>query len=247
MPTINIRDETYTVRITVDETPSPIQAIIDTTSAYTVIETTVCTDCATGKIDKASGNGGFSVTSNAVSGNLSNPESTYSGFEGTATLCIAKDGVYSTVPTTSNIAAMPCIQNANVHFADVVATPNEDAVASLGMALGNGADSSGTTIDADKFFMNQFETAGKLDSSTKKFGLGILPDGGVGSNAGTTTSYMDIGTLSTAGHRTNFRETIQMDDNEFYWKTSMNGIRFGGLDSAAFGMESASIIVDTAK
>lgn len=205
MPTLNILDETYTVRITIDETPTPIQAIIDTASAYTVIETTVCTDCATGKIDKASGNGGFSVTATAASGSLSNPESTYSGFEGTATLCIAKDGVYSTLPTTSNIAAMPCIQNANVHFADVVATPNEHAVASLGMALGNGADSAGATIAADKFFMNQFETAGKLDTSTKKFGLGILPDAGLGSVAGTTTSYMDIGTLSTAGQKTSDR------------------------------------------
>lgn len=205
MPTLNILDETYTVRITIDETPTPIQAIIDTASAYTVIETTICTDCATGKIDKASGNGGFSVTATAASGSLSNPESTYSGFEGTATLCIAKDGVYSTLPTTSNIAAMPCIQNANVHFADVVATPNEHAVASLGMALGNGADSAGATIAADKFFMNQFETAGKLDASTKKFGLGILPDAGLGSAAGTTTSYMDIGTLSTAGQKTSDR------------------------------------------
>ena len=180
MPVLNYFDETYTINITIDETPTAMAAIIDTAMSDSVIETTTCTDCAAGTIDTASGAGGLSVTATAASGSINNPESTYEGFEGTATLCIYADGDYSTPPTSVNIATMPCIQNANLHFADTVATPNADAVAYLGMALGNGADSDGNTPDSTDLIMNQFETAGKIDAASKVFGIGILADNGIG-------------------------------------------------------------------
>lgn len=109
MPILNQTDETYTVRITVDETPSAMWAIFDTAMADTVLETTDCSDCATGKIDKASGAGGLAVTTTAASGNFNNPSSTFSGVEGTVTFCIFETGDYSNAPTTVNISGLPCI------------------------------------------------------------------------------------------------------------------------------------------
>ena len=41
--------------------------------------------------------------------------------------------------------------------------------------------------------------------------------------------------------------TVQMDDSEYYWKTDMNGIRFGGIEAAAYGFTDAKITVDTAR
>jgi len=38
-----------------------------------------------------------------------------------------------------------------------------------------------------------------------------------------------------------------MDDSEYYWKTDMNGVRFGGIEAAAYGFTDAKITVDTAR
>lgn len=42
---LNYIDETYTVRITADDTAVAMQAIVDTAMAYTSLETTDCADC----------------------------------------------------------------------------------------------------------------------------------------------------------------------------------------------------------
>jgi hypothetical protein len=141
---LNYFDETFVIRITVDEVPDEMFAILDTGMAYTVIETATCTGCGangtSNTIDVSGPPAGLTVSATAVTGKLNNPASDYSGFEGTTTFCIFKDGGYATAPTSTNIAAMPCIQSANVHFADSVTTPNPDATAYLGMALGKGVD-----------------------------------------------------------------------------------------------------------
>lgn len=141
MPALNWYDETYTFMMTVDETGSKIQVVPDTALGPFVIETTTCTACATGKVDPAGGNAGIAATSTAVTGNLAS--STYSGVEGTATVCIMKDGAYATAPTSANIATMPCIENAKVQFANEVSSPNKNANAYLGLALGGGGDRYG--------------------------------------------------------------------------------------------------------
>jgi len=142
-PVLNYFDETFVIRITVDEIPDEMFAILDTGMAHTVIETTTCTGCGasgtSSTVDVSGPPGGLTVSSTAVTGKLNNPATDYAGFEGTTTFCIFKDSAYAgTAPTSGNIAAMPCIQSANVHFADSVTTPNPDATAYLGMALGNG-------------------------------------------------------------------------------------------------------------
>ena len=154
MPVLNYSDETYTVRITVDETPNAMWAIVDTAMAHTVLETTSCASCGSGTINTASGAGGLTVSATAASGILNNPASTYSGFEGTTTFCIFETGDYSSAPTSVNVASMPCIQNFNVHWANSVTTPNTDAVAYLGMALGKGADSAGNTPATTSLLMD---------------------------------------------------------------------------------------------
>jgi hypothetical protein len=139
MPALNWYDETFTFQMTVGDTPQKVQTIPDTGLAHTVIETTTCTACATGKVDVSSG-GGISKSSTAVTGSLA--DSTYTGFSGTATICIMKDGAYANPPTSANVPTMPCVENANVHFADSVAAPNKKATAYLGLALGEGQDRS---------------------------------------------------------------------------------------------------------
>ena len=168
MPVLNYLDETYTVRITVGENSNEMWAVFDTAMSETVIETTSCTSCGTGTVDTGVSDNGLSVDSTAASGTLNNPDgATYTGFEGDVTLCIYATGDYSTTPSTSNIGTMPCIQNMNVHFADDVTDPNANAVAYLGLAPGAGADAAGNTPDSTDLLMDQFETAGKFDSTSK--------------------------------------------------------------------------------
>jgi len=171
MNVLNFYDEVMTFQITVDETPNAMQAVVDTGLGHTVIETTACADCASGKIDTASGAGGLTASATAVSGNLA--QSTYSGVSGTTTLCIYEDAAYANAPTSVNIGSMPCTQDTKVHFANSVATPSKKATAYLGMALGKGKDRYGKQPDTTELLMNQFETATKLDADSKKFGLSL--------------------------------------------------------------------------
>lgn len=149
MPVLNFVDKTFTIRITVTEAPDEMRAMLDTSMSDTVIQTTDCSNCSstTGLVDTSGPPAGLTISSTAVSGRLNNPSSSYSGFEGTTTFCIAKTGEFANAPTSGNIItdSMTCLVGANVHFADTVASPNEDATVVLGIALGNGADFDGNT------------------------------------------------------------------------------------------------------
>lgn len=103
MPVLNHADETFTIRITVDETPTEMRAVLDSGMAHTVIETADCSNCssATGLATTSPAPGGTTISSDAVSGRINNPSSSYSGFEGTTTFCIAKTGEFSNPPTSS--------------------------------------------------------------------------------------------------------------------------------------------------
>ena len=83
-------------------------------------------------------------------------------------------------PTSGNIGSMPCVASMKVQFADKVPVPSEDATVRIGAALGKGNDKYGKSTPTDEQLMNQFETAGKLTSTTKKLGLGLFTDDGKG-------------------------------------------------------------------
>ena len=122
---LNFYDETFAIRITVAEAPTEMYAILDTGMAHTVIETAACSNCAAKKVTATGSPAGLTLSTTKVSGELNNPATKYSGFKGTTTFCIYNDtSVFNQAPTSANIASMPCIQEANVHFADKVATPN---------------------------------------------------------------------------------------------------------------------------
>ena len=246
MPVLNIADEAYTVRVTAGENNTGIQAIIDTSLGHTVIETTACTNCASGAVDTSGA--GLTASADVASGTYMSPSSTYEGVEGTATLCIYEEGIYSTTPDNSNVGSMPCIQSFPVHFAETVATPNENANVHLGAALGLGADKDGATPDATDNFMTEFVSAGKLSSGTTMFALALTADDGNGSDASLTTSFMDLGSVTTSATDSDVtKATIQFDDNEFYWKTDINGIGFGPYtQSENYGLTSSKITVETA-
>ena len=109
--------------------------------AHTVIETTDCANCSTNALagTKATkGTASATASSTVASGSFNNPSTTYSGFEGTATVCIYSSSAGYGNPDAVNVATMPCVDDMDVHFADTVATPNEYALAYLGMALGKG-------------------------------------------------------------------------------------------------------------
>jgi len=123
--------------------------------SHTVIETTACTNCASGKVNTGSGNGGITASATAVTGNLSVLNTKpYTGVSGTTTLCIYKNLAYATPPTSGNLANMPCIANAKVHFAKEVTGYNAKVNAYLGMALGKGADRQGSTPTSTDLIMN---------------------------------------------------------------------------------------------
>ena len=109
MPALNFYDETFVIRITVDETPTEMWALMDTGLGHTVLQTANCADCGTSKVTTSPAPAGLTVSATAASGRLNNPPTTYSGFEGTTTFCIFEAGDYATAPTTANFGAMPCI------------------------------------------------------------------------------------------------------------------------------------------
>ena len=227
MTVLNWYDEIYTFQISVGETPTTMQATLDTAMAHTVIETTDCSACGAWKLNTALGQGGIVVSSTTVSGNLA--FSAYTGVSGTATFCIYKFGAYSTAPTSGNVSSMPCIQTMNLHYAKSVTSPNTKATAHLDMALGKGADSSGNTPAATDLLMDQFVTAGRLTSSTKKFGLSLYTDDGTGGSDSTTKNFMNFGNVSTPSSvdTSKAAQKLTFNANEFYWKSNLNGIWFG--------------------
>lgn len=244
MPVLNFQDEVFTVRITVDETPTEMRAVFDTAMAQTVIETADCTNCgsATGLAITSPAPAGTTITTNAVSGTINNPSSTYSGFEGTTTFCISQTGTFANPPTGANIVSdnMTCIQNANVHFADTVASPNTDVTAYVGVALGNGPDFNGNTPAASDSVFKELVCSGV-------FGLRLSTWDGDDTVEATTNSFIDIGAASTTNLRAVSTETITFNNNEFYWKAPLNGIWLGINEKTKFGLESSSVIIETGK
>ena len=91
------------------------------------------------------------------------------------------------------------------------------------MALGKGADRYGKTTPTNELIMNQFETAGRLSATSKKFGLALYTDDGTGSVASTTTNFADFGNTSTPSQlKADVTATVlNFNDNEFYWKTDL--------------------------
>lgn len=55
MTVLNWYDEIYTFQISVDETPTTMQATLDTAMGHTVIETTDCTDCGPWRLNTGLG------------------------------------------------------------------------------------------------------------------------------------------------------------------------------------------------
>jgi len=88
MQVLNYFDELYTIHIAVTETPKSMWVVVDTGLGNTVLETTSCALCDTGKISTATTGGLTLDATSSVSGNL--PTSTYSGKSGTVTMCIYK-------------------------------------------------------------------------------------------------------------------------------------------------------------
>ena len=245
MTVLNWYDEIYTFQISVDETPTTMQATLDTGLGYTVVETTGCSTCGPWRLNTALGQGGLTVSTTAVSGNLS--YTAYSGVSGTATFCIYKSGAYSTKPTSANIASMPCIQTFGLHFANSVTSPNLKATAHLGMALAKGADRNGNTPASTFNLLDSYVTAGKLTAATKKFGLGLYTDDGTGGSSSTTRNFMNFGNTSTPSSVDSAKaaQTITFNDNEFYWKAPLNGIWFGTQENSKYGLNEASITLET--
>jgi len=117
------------------------------------------------------------------------------------------------------------------------------------LAPGAGADAAGNTPDSTDLLMDQFETAGKFDSTSKQFAIALLADTSLdGQDESTTTSFMDLGTLTSSAFKSDaVRATIDMDSGEYYWKASMNGIRWNGINNSGYGFSDQKITIDTAR
>ena len=104
MPVINYIDQTYAVRITANEVPNPMWAIVDSGLAFTVLETTGCANCGASlvngaNLDKTAGSSVDSGT--AVSGRLNNPQTTYTGTKGTSTVCVFDSSAGYSAPASA--------------------------------------------------------------------------------------------------------------------------------------------------
>ena len=237
--------------MTANEAPNVMQAVVDTAMAYTVLETDACTNCVSDNESLAgteltvTGNG--SVVGAAVTGSLNNPETSYTGTEGTTTVCIFETGAYSTAPTSVNVGTMPCVADMDVHFADTVTTTNPYATAYLGMALGAGTDFDGNTPETKYLLMDQFVADGRLDSTSKKFALAYATDDGNGLVEASTPSKAYLGNYDATALYTGTKGTIQFNSNEFYWSAPLDGIRFGGSVSGSYALPDAEISIDTGR
>jgi len=87
-----------------------------------------------------------------------------------------------------------------------------------------------------------------LASTDREFALAITSNDANGRVEASTSSKMDFGSRTTNLVKigTN-RQTLQFNDNEFYWKTSLDGIMFGGTERGKWGYSGRSITLDTAR
>lgn len=59
---------------------------------------------------------------------------------------------------------------------------------------------------------------------------------------------MDLGTTTTASNKSGAAtKTIQFDNDYFYWRTSLNGIWFGGELNSKYGLQNEKITVETGR
>ena len=166
-----------------------------------------------------------------ASGRLNNPETTYSGNEGTATVClIAYDSAdVAVLPTNANVSGLPCAQSLDVHFADTVGTANDDAPAYIGAALGNGPDFYGETPAATDLILTQMECSGIFALAMLYFDNGLASSDATGSTQeSTTNSFMDFGEQADYTHvgidDGVSAKTITFNSGEFYWKAPLQGV-----------------------
>lgn len=237
MPMLNFIDESFMARITVSGSNTEMWAIVDTGLAFTVLETTDCATCGASLVSPGANlnlSTAAAVTDSGttVSGKLNNPQTDYTGTTGTAQVCIRKD----------NASDNACEANMQVHFAKAVPTANPYANAYIGMALGEGQDHWGTTPTADDLIINKVASG-----TSKKFAIGLATDDGNGLDYAQTLSFMDLGgyAAKTGGITTGSKGTIQFDSNDYYWKTTLNGIRFGGKLSGSYALNNAKVSIDT--
>ena len=115
------------------------------------------------------------------------------------------------------------------------------------MALAKGADRNGNTPTSTYNLLDSYVTAGKLTAATKKFGLGLYTDDGTGGSSSTTRNFMNFGNTSTPSSVDSAKaaQTITFNDNEFYWKAPLNGIWFGTQENSKYGLNEASITLET--
>ena len=103
MNVLNFFDEVFTVQVSAGENTTGLKAVVDTGLGYTVVVLNSANAAG------PSVGAGLTETSNAVSGKLFNPSSTYSGNEGEMTWCIyGSDDTISTSPTSANISGLAC-------------------------------------------------------------------------------------------------------------------------------------------
>ncbi len=146
MPLVNHLEAKYTVKITVGQSKTKVDAIVDTDLAFIVVKEAQITNA----VD-------VTETANAVEGALYNPKSKYTGVEARTEICIYEGTKYPNIPSVGNIDNMPCIGRLNngafIHFAKTVPTSDNDVAAYLGMALSNGANEYGTQASASQSLM----------------------------------------------------------------------------------------------
>ena len=95
--------------------------------AYTVLETNDCTNCvsdndatAGDEVDLTGPPAGITVSGTNISGSLHNPDTSYTGEEGTATICIYEYSKLGVDPDSTSVSTMPCNEDMDVHFAKTV-------------------------------------------------------------------------------------------------------------------------------
>ena len=212
LPATASTEQALLFRMKYGEAGNAAWAVFDTSLTYTVIN---CEGCTSG--DSATG---MTITDTSVTGSLNNPETSYSGYTGTATVCIIDEDSAddAQTPDTATIAAedLLCAENVNVHWATDQAGPSSynEAVAApnyysayIGIALGDSATAT-STPSTDDFLLNQFVSYGTLDTSTKKLGFAVAPYDGDDNVEDTSNSIVDVGALTYAGVRSGADEKV---------------------------------------
>lgn len=68
------------------------------------------------------------------------------------------------------------------------------------------------------------------------FGLRLENSDGDDDVEGTTSSFMDMNVVTDTNLRNVDKETVTFNNNDFYWKTDLNGIWLGTDNKLKFGL-----------